>query len=252
MYSVLLAVLFACSLLCYLLCKDKSTYQPAAETVPSNKTTSASVIQTVETNREDELGECKPKYKKMNLQIEIPQSPRGVHASEAITWEMVKVVTMQTECLPLTLCTVSKHLQRYQRLLIFSGQLLVDCFFLSLFVWMEWKTRGVSKYFTAGLIATAISSPSSAVFTLVFLHCSSKKRPQKSLVLFLVFLLGPVSVSLYFLSDFSTEQSELWLCNLSVISAMEVIILEPFKTLLKIAVGLSAKENKCWEAMWPA
>jgi len=76
-YSLLLAALSLLSLLCYLLCKDRPQFQQALDSTANNKTTAASIL-SVLSNREGEALETsqKPKYKKMGLEIEIPQTPR--------------------------------------------------------------------------------------------------------------------------------------------------------------------------------
>lgn len=94
-YSLLLAVLLLLSLLFYLLCKDTTPLSHSVEPISSSKTTSGSVVQTIESARGEEPLESseKPKYKKMNLQIEIPQTPKGPQEGETITCDMVKVGT---------------------------------------------------------------------------------------------------------------------------------------------------------------
>ena len=92
-YSLLLAVLFFLSVIFSLFRKESSPLRHSIEPSSGNKTSAGSVVVTVESARGDEALECsqKPKYKKMNLQIEIPQTPTGPREGEVITWDMVKV-----------------------------------------------------------------------------------------------------------------------------------------------------------------
>lgn len=252
-YSLLLAVLFLLSLLLYLLCKDISPLSHSVEPISSSKTSSASVVQTVESARGEEALESsqKPKYKKMNLQIEIPQTPKSLQVGDSITCDMVKVSFRQGECMPISLFGPAKALQRYEKAVIFAGQLIADCFVLSLLVWIPWETRGISAYFTAGLVACVSASLASSLATLLFLHCNSSSRPLQPLVLLLLPLLAFIGASFYFLSDLSPSQTSLWLSNFLTLMGLEVAILEPFRTLLKLAAGLYAKESKCWKKLWP-
>lgn len=91
-YSLLLALLFLCSLLCYLLCKD-SARQSARDLTASSKSTVVSIALSALSKRELEGLEMsqQPKYKKANLEIEIPQTPR--ESSDTITMETVQVET---------------------------------------------------------------------------------------------------------------------------------------------------------------
>jgi hypothetical protein len=92
-FSLLLAILLLLSVIFYLFCKDNSPLSHSIEPSSGNKTSTGSVVVTVESARGDEALESnqKPKYKKMNLQIEIPQTPKGPRDGEAITCDMVKV-----------------------------------------------------------------------------------------------------------------------------------------------------------------
>lgn len=153
--------------------------------------------------------------------------------------------------MPLSLFYQGKRLLRYQKVVIFGTQLIADCFVLSLLVWKKWETRGVSCYFTAGLVGCVSSCMISSVATLLFMHCSSTTRPLQPLVLLLLPLMGFMGASFYFISDFSNHQTELWLSNFLTLMVLEMTILEPFRTLLKLAAGLYAKESKCWKRLWP-
>ena len=87
-YSLLLALLFLCSLLCYLLCKD-SVRQSARDL--TSKSTVGSIALSALSNRELLGMSQQPKYKKTNLEIEIPQTPR--EPSDSVPWETVQVET---------------------------------------------------------------------------------------------------------------------------------------------------------------
>ena len=249
-YSLLLAALSLLSLLCYLLCKDRPQFQQALDSTANNKTTAASIL-SVLSNREVEALETsqKPKYKKMGLEIEIPQTPR--EAEDTLTFEKLKVGTRQRECVPFCLLGASRRIQRYQRVVVFSTQLLADCFLISLLIEIQWETRGLSKYFTPALAACVAASPLHPLVTLLFLRCSGN-RPLLPLVLVLLPLLALVAASLYCLSALNEHQTALWIGNFVTVMGLEVAILEPVRTLLKLAAEQLARERKCCEGLWAA
>lgn len=145
----------------------------------------------------------------------------------------------------------TKRLRKYQRVVIFAAQLIADCFVLSLLVWMQWETKGLSAYFTAGLVACVSASMVTCLSTLLFMHCTHSSRPLQPLVLLLLPLIACIGASFYFLAGLGPYRTTLWLSNFLTLLGMEVGILEPFRTLLKLAAGLYAKESKCWKGLWP-
>lgn len=240
-YSLLLAVLFLLSLLCYLLCKDNPQLRQAEDSAAGNKTTAASII-SVLSNREIEALETsqKPKYKRTNLEIEIPQTPR--ETEDLLTFDWLLVMPRQGECVPFCLCMASKSMQRYQRIVVFSTQLLADCFLSSLLIDFQWETRGLSKYFTAGLVACISASPVSLLITLLFLRCG-RNRPSQPLVLVLLFLLAMVLATLDSISALNDSQTDQWIGNFVTLMGLEVAILEPIRTLLKLVTGKLTRER---------
>lgn len=154
--------------------------------------------------------------------------------------------------MPVSLLFQGKRLLRYQKVVVFGAQLIADCFVLSLLVWKKWETRGISCYFTAGLVGSISACMISSIATLLFMHCSSSIRPLQPLVLLLLPLMCIIAASFYLISTLSSHQTELWLSNFLTLLVLEMAILEPFRTLLKLAAGLYAKESKCWKGLWPA
>ena len=149
--------------------------------------------------------------------------------------------------MPLCLLSTRKSLQSYQRAVAFSAQLLADCFLSSALVWIQWETRGLSKYFTAGLASCVCTCPISFLVTLLFFRCSHPNRPLQPLVLVLLPLLALISASFYCISALDEDQTDLWISNFTTIIGLEVAILEPIRTLVRVAVGGTAKEKKCCE-----
>lgn len=129
-------------------------------------------------------------------------------------------------------------------------QLLADCLLSSVLIWVGWETRGLTRYFTAGLVACVLTSPISCLVTLLFLRCSPPNRPLQPLFLSLPPLPALIFPSFYCISLLNEDQTTLWISNFTTIIALEVAILEPFRTLLRVAMGKSTEKGKCCVDLW--